>query len=395
MRRPAEQLTIVAHDIGGVGGMERVLSELICGLLELGYQLTVISRTCEVPAHDRLNWVHVPGPGRPFPLAYPWFFIIGSLITWRRRSGSVLSTGAIIANHVDWTAVHLCHHATNTMEVSRMSRRTIWYRVSAWLADRLKAIGERFCYSPKRTGGLIGVSGGVAAELTEHFPDVPHVTIPNGVSLERFHPDSWKRAQIRKRHCLAGNELVAVFVGSEWEWKGLKVAIEALAYAPGWTLLVVGDGDIPRYQAHARASGVDSRVIFVGTASDPSPYYCASDAFVLPTLYETFSLVTYEAAASGAPLVVTRVNGVTDLLADGENGWFIDRDPEAVGARLRALGADSELRTQMGSAGRRAAAEFTWHQMVCAYRDVLDPRRPGEPVLQRVPTPAALIDVHG
>ena len=91
-----------------------MLSELIRGLLDDGYRLTVISRTCKVRAHDRLRWIHVPGPGRPFPLAYPWFFIVGSLITWRKRSGPVLSTGAIVANHVDWTAVHFCHHATDT-----------------------------------------------------------------------------------------------------------------------------------------------------------------------------------------------------------------------------------------------------------------------------------------
>src|SRR5207248_1399513 len=133
-------------------------------------------------------------------------------------------------------------------------------------------------------------------------------------------------------------ELVALFVGSEWERKGLKVAIDALAHAPDWKLLVVGRGNVASYRSHARASGVEPRVVFVGTASDPAPYYCASDAFVLPTSYETFSLVTYEAAATGVPLLVTPVNGVTDLLGDGSNGWFIDRCPEGIAARLRALG---------------------------------------------------------
>jgi UDP-glucose:(heptosyl)LPS alpha-1,3-glucosyltransferase len=388
------QITIVAHDIGGVGGMELVLNELIGGLLDDGYRLTVISRTCEVRSHDCLQWIHVPGPGRPFPLAYPWFFIAGSFITWRKRSGPVLSTGAIVANHVDWTAVHFCHHATDTMGLSRVSRRTIWYRASAWLSHGLKGIGERFCYSPKRTGGLIGVSRGVSAEVAEHFPEVPTVTIPNGVSLERFHPDHGKRAEVRQRHGLGADELVALFVGSEWERKGLNVAIDALAGAPHWKLLVVGHGNVAGYRAHARATGVEQRVVFVGTVGDPAPYYCASDAFILPTSYETFSLVTYEAAATGVPLLVTPVNGVTDLLVDGRNGWFIDRDPTGIADRLQTLGREPRLRAEMGSAGRKAVEEFTWRRMVSGYRDILDRPESRESAVQKVSTHTHVRDVH-
>jgi UDP-glucose:(heptosyl)LPS alpha-1,3-glucosyltransferase len=280
------------------------------------------------------------------------------------------------------------------MGLSRVSRRTPWYRLNAWLSNRLKAVGERYCYSPKRTGGLIGVSRGVSAEVVEHFPNVPTVTIPNGVSLARFHPDERDRAEIRRRHRLAARELVALFVGSEWERKGLQAAIEALAHAPEWKLLVVGDGNVATYRAHARASGVQSRVVFVGTVSDPAPYYCASDAFVLPTSYETFSLVTYEAAATGVPLLVTPVNGVTDLLVDGSNGWFIDRDPKQIAARLQSLGGDPRRRAEMGSAGRSAAEAFTWRRMVSAYRDVLDRPMSGEATVESVSAPTTVANVH-
>ena len=374
--------------------MELVLSELIGGLLDDGYGLTVISRTCEVRPHERLRWIHVPGPGRPFPLAYPWFFILGSLITWMNRSGPVLSTGAIVVNRVDWTAVHFCHRATERMGLSRVSRRTPWYRLNAWLSNRLKAIGERYCYSVKRTGGLIGVSRGVSGEVVEHFPGVPTVTIANGVSLDRFHPDDRKRAEVRQRHGLTADELVALFVGSEWERKGLEVAIDSLAHAPEWKLLVVGDGNVATYRAHARSSGVESRVVFVGTVSDPAPYYCASDAFVLPTSYETFSLVTYEAAATGVPLLVTPVNGVTDLLVDASNGWFIDREPSSIAARLRSLGGEPQRRAEMGSAGRSAAKEFTWRRMITAYRAVLDRQVSDESAVQSVSTPTAVANIH-
>lgn len=366
------RLTIVAHDVGGVGGMERVLSELAGGLLRGGHQVTIISRTCNLPAHRSLRWVRVPGPARPFPVAYPWFFLLGSLLTWRRRDGVLLTTGAIVANRSDWSAVHLCHHAIRALGVSRTSRRTMAYRLNAGLAAGLSRLGERVCYRPGRTRRLIAVSGGVATELAHHFPQTSVVTIQNGVSLNRFRPNTSHRGKVRARYGVGESELVAVFVGNEWQGKGLGLAIEALVHAKAWKLFVVGTGDEDRYQARADALGVGARVLFAGCVEDPAPFYCAADCFVLPSIYETFSLVTYEAAAAGIPLLVTRVSGVTDLLVEGENGWFISSDAADIGGKLQALGEDVELRTRMGSAARTAATSFSWQRMIGAYRRLLD-----------------------
>lgn len=352
--------------------MERVLSELIAGLLDAGDDVTVISRTCAVPAHPHLRWVRVPGPARPLPVAYPWFLVLGSLITRWQRRGMVLSTGAIIANRVDWSAVHLCHHAVRDLGISRISRRTPAYRMNARLARWISLIGERYCYRPKRVSGLIGVSRGVSAELERYFQHMPVVTIPNGVGVDRFKPNAAQRRKTRQRYGVREGELLAVFVGSEWERKGLMLAIDALRHATRWKLLVAGSGDVERYQAVAAESGVSHRVVFAGVVDDPAPVYCASDAFVLPSVYETFSLVSYEAAASGVPVLGTPVSGVTDLIVDGHNGWFIERNAADIGGKLAALSENPELRAQMGAAGRRAAAEFTWSRMVAGYRRLLE-----------------------
>src|SRR5271168_4824924 len=102
-------VTIVAHDIGAVGGMERQLTELILGLRRLGHHVTVIARTCELPSGSGVAFHRVRAPGRPFLLAYPWFMLAGSLAVRRWRSGVVQVTGAIVLNRVDVVAVHSCH----------------------------------------------------------------------------------------------------------------------------------------------------------------------------------------------------------------------------------------------------------------------------------------------
>src|SRR6266508_3513144 len=91
--------------------MERMLSELIRRLLYQGRKVVLISRTCELPPHPALRWVLVPGPARPFALAYPRFFVVGTLITWRHRRGLVHTTGAIVRNRADLSTIHFCHHA--------------------------------------------------------------------------------------------------------------------------------------------------------------------------------------------------------------------------------------------------------------------------------------------
>jgi UDP-glucose:(heptosyl)LPS alpha-1,3-glucosyltransferase len=158
--------------------------------------------------------------------------------------------------------------------------------------------------------------------------------------------------------------LVAAFVGSEWERKGLAPLLAALALAPEWTLLVAGGGDERRYRELADAAGVAGDVRWLGVTDDVQGVYDLADAFVLPSSYETFSLVTFEAAASGLAILATPVNGVRELILDGESGMLITREPELIAERLRRLGADPALRSRLGSAARSAALSYGRERMV-------------------------------
>ena len=93
---PPCDVTIVAADVGAVGGMERQLEQLLLGLRSMGHEVTVIARTCELPEGSGVVFHRVRAPGRPFLLAYPWFMIAGSLALQRWRRGVVQVTGAIV-----------------------------------------------------------------------------------------------------------------------------------------------------------------------------------------------------------------------------------------------------------------------------------------------------------
>jgi glycosyltransferase involved in cell wall biosynthesis len=364
------QVTIVAHDIGPVGGMERQLVQLISGLRRLGHPVTVIGRVCELPAGVDVEFRRVPGIGRPFLLAYPWFLLAGSLAVQRRARGIVQSTGAIVLNRVDVIAVHYCHAAG----LATPSRNTPLRRLYIRLVAVLDRVAERICYERNRGAVYACVSGGVAAEMRRHYPSATRstVTIHNGVDLDAFTPGAraQEAAAFRAELGLAPGRLLASFVGSEWERKGLEHAIGALARAPEWDLLVAGAGDGERYRSLAASLGVGEAVHMIGVTRDVPLVLAASDALVFPSSYEAFPLVVLEAAASGLPILTTPLNGVTELIEDGRSGFLVEQTPASIAARLRELAADRALRETMGAAVRTSVMDFSWARMVQRHHEL-------------------------
>jgi UDP-glucose:(heptosyl)LPS alpha-1,3-glucosyltransferase len=368
--RGAGDVTIVAHDIGPVRGMERQLTDLIVGLRELGHTVTVIARTCELPRGTDVEFHRVRGPSRPFVLAYPWFLLAGSLAVRRWRKGIVQATGAIVLNDVDVVTIHYCHQ----VGVSTASRQTWLFRAHIKLVAVLKRLGERICFASNRKATYVCVSEGVAQEMRRYFPALAERTlaIQNGVDTVQFAPGRYAGRALELRRGLGVSEgrLVLAFVGGEWERKGLRAVLEALPAAREWDLLVAGEGEESRYRELARSLGVGDSVRWLGVTREVEVLYALADAFVLPSDYETFSLVTFEAAASGLPVLATPVNGIRELIVDGENGFSITPTASVIAERLSRLAVDPALRARLGSAARSAALQFGTERMVKRHHDL-------------------------
>jgi UDP-glucose:(heptosyl)LPS alpha-1,3-glucosyltransferase len=352
--------------------MERVLSELISGLHRLGHRVIVIARTYDAPPLEGVTFHRVPGPRRPALIAYPWFLLAGSLAVRRHRRGIVQATGAIVANRVDVISVHFCHQ----VGPANPSRANWRYRLHARLLTLLNRAAERICFRAYPSTAFVCVSDGVAEEVKRHYPDLSErvMSIYNGVDPSAFVPGerSLEAGEMRTQLGVKPDRLLALFVGSEWDGKGLAELLRALALGERWELLVVGRGDINRFRALARSLGVEDRVHWIGVTREVAVMYELADAFVLPSEYETFSLVTFEAAASALPILVTPVSGASELIRDGENGYLIERRPEVIADRLERLARDDGLRAALGAAARRAALEFTWERMVLSHHELYD-----------------------
>ena len=377
-RRP--RVALVAHGIHDGGGMERAFAELI-RRAHTQFAFTVFSSELAPDLQALVDWRPTRVPGRPIPVRILTFFVRVSLPLSRAQVELVHVLGAIAPNRADVVTVQYCH-AGSLAKTGRLapSGGPRLRRLNRSVARAMAIAAERFCYRPGRTSLFASVSDGVRRELEQHYPGVPIAITPNGVDLERFRPDATVRSDLRGAEQV-GDDPVCLFVGGDWDRKGLGVAIEAVSMlrqqAP-IRLWVVGRGESGRFEQLAERLGVGDHVRFFGPRTDAERFYQAADIFVLPTEYEAAPLVAYEASASSLPVVATRVNGIEELLVDGETGLFVNRSPGDVAQALLTLAVDPELRLRLGRAARRRASAFTWDRSVDAvlrtYGRLLDVR---------------------
>ena len=118
---------------------------------------------------------------------------------------------------------------------------------------------------------------------------------------------------------------VLLSVGELNDNKNHRVVIEALKELCECWYVICGRGPLlEEYKRLAKQLGVDRRVILPGYRDDIEHFYNISDAFVFPSLREGLPVAVIEAMSAGLPVVCTKIRGCSDLICDGENGFFID-----------------------------------------------------------------------
>ena len=354
------------------GGAERYAAAIAESLSER-HEVHVFSQEIE-HAHPGIIYHRISRPlKKPRWLNQLWF----ALQSWRhtRRGFDVVHShentwhGQLQTVHVRPFRVGLFHG---------LSAGKLWLRwLSLLTSPRLITYWclEAARFAPRADRWVVATSEHVMHETVAAYPHTATVmeVIPPGVNLPQTQPSS---ALARQQLQLPNEVPLALFVGNDFDKKGLPTLLEAMALTPGLHLAVVGQGrHLDRYRQQIQALGLTERVHLLGSLSDVSPAYAAADWLVHPTTEDTYAMVVLEAMAHGLPVVVSSARhcGIAAELKHDVNALILDDplDQQALAQLLHTLLQDTAIRNQLAQAGRPFAQERTWNSAAARHEALL------------------------
>ncbi|RQW85194.1 glycosyltransferase, partial [Micromonospora globispora] len=168
---------------------------------------------------------------------------------------------------------------------------------------------------------------------------------------------------------IAGDGPLVGYAGRLVYEKGVQHLVHAVPYLlerhPGLRVVIAGDGPYrDELQSEARRLHLDDTVRFAGfmDSTQLPAVLAATDATVVPSLYEPFGMIALEAAAAGAPLAVARTGGLAEIVEPGVTGvTFPHGDPGALAGAVHQLLGDEVFARRMARRARTMVTErYGW-----------------------------------
>jgi glycosyltransferase involved in cell wall biosynthesis len=223
----------------------------------------------------------------------------------------------------------------------------------------------------RRASCLHALSRPEIGHLRTLAPWTPICYIPNGVDLA-FARNLPPRSVLEEEFPELRGKFVLLFFGRLHVKKGLDLLAEALGRVaknrPDLHVLLAGNDGGAWAPFHDRVEqlGLSSRMTYVGYTSGERArqVWAASDAFILPSYSEGFSMAILEALACGLPSIITTACHFPELAAS-EGAVVVTPDVDAVTQGIRDLlerGAGE--RAALGRNGRRLVEQnYTWDRL--------------------------------
>ncbi len=173
-------------------------------------------------------------------------------------------------------------------------------------------------------------------------------------------------------------DLLILTVGRLTVQKGHTYLLDAIAalapHHPYIHFVFAGDGPLrSELESKARNLRISDRVTFLGIRKDVDELLFASDIFVQPSLWEGLSIALLEALMAGLPIIATRVEGVVDVVENGESALLVPpKDPQSLAYSLEILINDSGLRARLATQGQmRVKNRYSIDTMCILYEKLI------------------------
>lgn len=251
----------------------------------------------------------------------------------------------------------------------------------------------------------------ICARFTSRMIAVSEPTIQKGLDLhicprERFaliyngiHLDKFSR-QVDRARVLAGLGLdpeckVVGMIGRLDKQKNpldfIRAADVVAIHYPNVQFLIAGDGCLrPDCERLIQELGLRGKFFLLGFRNDIDQILPAINVAALSSLWEGLPVVFQEAMSAGKPIVANNVDGVSDVVIEGETGYLVTpHRPEEMAERILRLLNNDELSNRLGSTARQNSSMFSSERMVegieSLYRELLAVRAPHKKVMAHSP----------
>ncbi|MFQ5710334.1 MAG: glycosyltransferase family 4 protein [Candidatus Geothermarchaeales archaeon] len=201
--------------------------------------------------------------------------------------------------------------------------------------------------------------------------------IPDGTDAEMFNPGV-SGARIRSMYGL-GDHPVLIYHGDIKPPDGVDVLLNAFAVVlekmPDARLVILGGGGayFEGLKRLAEDLGLEPSVIFVGWVPHRvvPEYVAAADVGVMPlrstlnhNCYVSFKLFEYWGV--GKPVVVSRVEAISEIVEDGVNGVLVQPENEVgLAEGVLSILNDRERARSVGENGRKLVEErYNWESLM-------------------------------
>ncbi len=214
----------------------------------------------------------------------------------------------------------------------------------------------------------------------EHYR-YPVTLMPNGVDAIKA-PTAAELYEFKQQYGIGSKDKVYGFVGRLGAEKNLPILIKALPQiieaCPRARLMFVGDFEYrTTLEQMAHDSGYGDRVTFTG--SIPRDHlgkaYATFDIFTFPSLKDTQGWVLHEAAHARLPIVLID-RELSEVVRDGENGYFAENTPESIAENVIKLCKSPKQCQKFGEHSKVLARHYTERsqvkKLIRLYEDVID-----------------------
>lgn len=229
----------------------------------------------------------------------------------------------------------------------------------------------------------IAISNAVRNYLlnNEEYKPQKVVVIHNAIDLDLF--DSCSGEPMLR----TGENFLIGTVGRLHPQKGydtlLKSMPQVIEKFPHVKLMIIGNGFQKEYlERFCSNLGISEQVTFLGrkTPAEVIGFLRNIDLFVLASNWEGFGIVVLEAMAEAKPVIATNVEGLPEVVEDGQTGFLVSPvQPIELANRIIELLNDRGLSKRMGIKGReRVEAMFSLNSMISKLEGLYQKLEKGE-----------------